>query len=101
MMALGAVGVVSVASNLIPAEVVSLVNAASQGNYDLAREIHYQLLPLFKTAFIETNPIPIKAAMNLCGMPAGECRLPLCEMVPGNLNTLRQVLFQMQFAVKK
>lgn len=101
MMALGAVGVVSVVSNLIPAEIVSLVNAASQGNYDLAREIHYQLLPLFKTAFIETNPIPIKAAMNLCGMPAGECRLPLCEMTAANLNTLRQVFFQMQFAVKK
>ena len=96
MMALGAVGVISVVSNLIPAEIVALVNAASKGDYELARAIHYQLLPLFKTCFIESNPIPIKAAMNFVGMAAGECRLPLCEMAPENLNTLHQLLQQIR-----
>jgi|SRR3984957_16347826 len=96
MMALGAVGVVSVLSNLIPTQVMALAHAALQGEFDLARKMHYQLLPLCKAIFIETNPIPIKTAMHLCGMPAGECRLPLYQMEPENLNMLRQLLFQMQ-----
>ena len=96
MMALGAVGAVSVVSNLIPSQVIAQVNAALQGRFDLARELHYQLLGLYKTAFIETNPIPIKTAMGLCGMPAGKCRLPLCQMAQGNRKILRQLLVQMQ-----
>ncbi len=96
MMALGAKGIVSVVSNLVPAQVIALVNAALQGEFDLAKKIHYQLLPLYQAAFIETNPIPIKTAMNLCGMPSGECRLPLCQMAPENLNLLRQLLLKMQ-----
>lgn len=95
MMALGAVGVVSVVSNLLPSQVIAQVNAALEGKWDKAREMHYELLPLYKAAFIETNPIPIKTAMDLCGLPAGECRLPLCQMAPENLNYLRQVLLQM------
>jgi len=96
MMALGASGVVSVVSNLVPTQVIALVNAALQGKFDLAREIHYQLLPLYKTAFIETNPVPIKTAMELCGMPSGGCRLPLYQMEPENINTLRQLLLEMR-----
>jgi len=63
MMALGASGVVSVVSNLVPTQVIALVNAALQGKFDLAREIHYQLLPLYKTAFIETNPAVTRSSM--------------------------------------
>ncbi len=96
MMALGAVGIISVVSNLVPKEVVALVQAASQGRFDLARKIHDQLLPLYKMAFIETNPIPIKTALHLCGMPSGECRLPLCPMSQENTNALRQLLIRMQ-----
>jgi 4-hydroxy-tetrahydrodipicolinate synthase len=96
MMALGAVGIISTVSNLVPTQVIALVNAVLQGQFDLAREIHYQLLPLYKTAFIETNPVPIKTAMNLCGMPSGECRLPLYQMAPENINTLRQLLLEMR-----
>ncbi len=96
MMALGAVGAVSVVSNLVPTQVSAQVNAALQGRFDLARELHYQLLPLYKTVFIETNPIPIKTAMNLCKMPSGKCRLPLCEMTPKNIKILRQLLLQME-----
>lgn len=96
MMSLGAVGIISVVSNLIPTQIVALTNAALQGDFDLARQIHFQLHSLYKVAFIETNPVPIKTAMNLCGMPAGGCRLPLYEMASENINLLRQHLMQLQ-----
>lgn len=92
MMALGAVGVVSVVSNLMPARIVALVEAIERGDYELARTLHYQLLPFYKAAFIETNPIPIKTAMQLCGMPSGECRLPLSPMAPENVEILRSLV---------
>ncbi len=95
LIALGGKGVVSVVSNLIPGKIVRMVNAASQGNIVLARQLHYDLLLLFQTAFIETNPIPIKEAMNMCGMAAGNCRLPLCEMKPENREKLKKVLLEM------
>ena len=96
MMALGASGVISVVSNLVPDLVSALTSAALQGQYERAQEIHYQLLPLYKAAFIETNPVPIKTAMNLCGMPSGDCRLPLWQMAPENVNILHQLLVHMQ-----
>lgn len=96
MIALGARGLVSVVSNLVPDLVVSLVDAALEGRLEFAREMHFRLLPLYKAAFIETNPIPIKTAMELCGMPAGECRLPLYKMAPENMDTLRRLLIEMQ-----
>lgn len=96
MMALGAVGTISVVSNLIPASVAALVNSALAGDYETARKMHYKLLPIYKAAFIETNPVPIKTAMNLCGMPAGECRLPLYQMSQDNIDLLKQPLRQMQ-----
>lgn len=95
MMVLGATGVISVVSNLVPASVVAQVNAAMQGNWQEAKEMHHRLLPLYRAAFLESNPIPIKAAMQLCGMPSGEGRLPLCRMKEENLHILRQVLRQM------
>jgi 4-hydroxy-tetrahydrodipicolinate synthase len=75
--ALGGDGVISVISNLVPREVADLTRACLSGNFEKAREIHYRLLPLVKAAFIETNPAPIKAAMNRTGLPAGPARLPL------------------------
>lgn len=96
MMCLGAHGVISVASNLIPKEVISLVKSALQGDFIQAREIHYQLQSLFKAIFIETNPVPIKTAMNLCGFSAGPCRLPLVELTTDNLKTLHELLSKMQ-----
>lgn len=95
-MALGAAGVVSVLSNLLPKEVVTLVSAAASNDITAARKIHYHLLPLFKAIFIETNPIPIKAAMNLCGIPCGGHRLPLCEMKQENLEKLISVLQELK-----
>lgn len=92
LMALGGHGIISVVSNLVPGPMQHLVQAALNGDFALARHWHYQLLPLFKAAFIETNPIPIKTAMHLCGMPSGSCRLPLCDLAPDHLQKLKEIL---------
>lgn len=94
LVSLGGKGVISVVSNLLPKRVSRMVELALSERIAEAREIHYQLLPIFRTAFIETNPIPIKTAMNLVGMPAGKCRLPLCEMSEANKEKLKKVLSQ-------
>jgi 4-hydroxy-tetrahydrodipicolinate synthase len=95
MMSLGATGVISVVSNLVPERVVALVDAALHGQFEKARQVHEELTPLFKLAFIEVNPTPIKYAMNFCGMAAGHCRLPLCEMKRENQEILASKLREM------
>ncbi|MBN1798832.1 MAG: 4-hydroxy-tetrahydrodipicolinate synthase [Spirochaetales bacterium] len=92
IMALGGHGVVSVASNLIPQKMSAFVELALQGNWAEARKAHFELLPLFKAIFIETNPIPIKAALALKGMLQENYRLPMCPMDPGNKEKLKTVL---------
>jgi 4-hydroxy-tetrahydrodipicolinate synthase len=92
MMALGANGVISVASNLVPKEVAQMTHAALKGKWDEARKTHYRLLPLFTNLFLETNPIPVKTAAGMMGMPSGTFRLPLCEMEPANQEILRKTL---------
>ena len=92
LIALGGHGVISVAGNLLPGPMKKMVNAALEGNFETARKLHFQMLPFFKSNFIETNPIPIKAAMSLCGMAAGPCRLPLCGPEPSNLNDIKTIL---------
>lgn len=96
LIALGGCGVISVVSNLVPDLVQSLVQEALLGHFESARKKHYHLLPLFKGAFLETNPIPIKTAMNLCGIDVGGYRLPLCSMESANLLKLKQILEEMQ-----
>lgn len=98
LMALGGSGIISVASNLLPERVVALVNACLQDRFREARAIHEELLPLVKTLFIEVNPIPIKQAMQFCGFPSGNCRLPLCEMRPDNQKILENLLVEMRLA---
>lgn len=88
VIALGGHGIISVVSNLLPQEVVELTNSAWAQNFDLARELHYRLLPLFRAAFIETNPAPIKALMNHMGMKAGSVRLPLVPISDANLHKI-------------
>jgi 4-hydroxy-tetrahydrodipicolinate synthase len=78
--AAGAVGVISVASNLIPREVGDLVGAALAGDFTKARSIHERLYPLFKDLFIEPNPVPVKYALARDGRMQPDVRLPLCEM---------------------
>lgn len=91
-MALGGDGVISVASNLVPGEIKDFYNAAANGRFEEARALHYELMPLFRALFIETNPIPIKAAMEFCSLPAGGCRLPLCPLMTANKEKLRHVI---------
>jgi len=79
LIALGGKGVISVASNLAPGRMKEFVSAALKGQWDKARELHYRLLPLFKAIFLETNPIPIKAALAMKGMMQEVYRLPMCE----------------------
>ncbi|HLD18677.1 MAG TPA: 4-hydroxy-tetrahydrodipicolinate synthase [Candidatus Nanoarchaeia archaeon] len=95
LMALGGKGVISVISNLFPEKTTELTSAALKGDWEKARKIHYELLPFMKIAFIETNPIPIKTAMNLCGWKGGSFRLPMCEMQPQNKEKLAAVLKSM------
>ena len=94
IISLGGKGVISVVSNILPKEFVEMVDCALNGNYNRAREIHYNLFNIMKLMFIETNPIPIKTAMNMLGMPAGNLRLPLCDMSEENNAKLRKALME-------
>jgi 4-hydroxy-tetrahydrodipicolinate synthase len=91
-LSVGAVGVVSVASNLFPAEVVALVQAFRTGDTKSAREMHLKMLPVFKDLFIEPNPAPVKTALSWRGAMSAECRLPLCEMSAANQARLKKTL---------
>jgi 4-hydroxy-tetrahydrodipicolinate synthase len=97
-MSVGAVGVVSVASNLFPQEVVALVRAFESGDTKSAMNLHRRMFPLFKDLFIEPNPVPIKTALGWRGMISGEVRLPLCEMTEANQARLRKTLEEFERA---
>lgn len=92
MMAVGAKGIISVTSNIAPGEMSAMVRAALAGDYAKAYEYHRKLYPLFRDQFIETNPIPIKAAMAMAGLVEEEYRLPLCELSPENRQKLAATL---------
>jgi 4-hydroxy-tetrahydrodipicolinate synthase len=92
LMALGASGVISVASNVAPKMVSDMTHFARDGEWDRARSLHYRLLPLFTNLFVETNPIPAKTALRLMGKITGSLRLPLTEMEPANLDILKKTL---------
>jgi len=102
MIGVGAVGVVSVVSNLVPAQVVAMVAAAlgddvpSGATPGTALELHRELLPLIKALFTETNPIPLKAAMRLLGRDSGSLRLPMTPASPACIERLRHVLTSME-----
>ncbi|MCL2862896.1 MAG: 4-hydroxy-tetrahydrodipicolinate synthase [Methanimicrococcus sp.] len=88
LMSLGAVGVISVISNIVPNKMVQMVSAFENGNLAEAMKIHYELAPLMKVLFVETNPGPIKAAAGLAGHAAGPLRLPLVSLQPSSLEAL-------------
>jgi 4-hydroxy-tetrahydrodipicolinate synthase len=94
-MVAGAVGVISVASNLVPVEVGELVRAAGSGDFVRAREIHERLYPLFKDLFIEPNPVPVKYALARAGLMAPDVRLPLCEMGTATATRLEETLMRL------
>ena len=90
--ALGGVGVISVASNLLPRLVSDLCRASVENRLDEARKLNRQLTPIFKAMFIESNPIPVKAALAMTGMIEEVYRLPLTQIGQANRTKLEQVL---------
>jgi 4-hydroxy-tetrahydrodipicolinate synthase len=91
-MALGADGVISVASNEAPGEMARMMDACLDGRFAEAREIHFRLLPLLRANFIETNPVPVKTAMRLLGHCGGTLRPPLGPPDDRTVERLREVL---------
>jgi 4-hydroxy-tetrahydrodipicolinate synthase len=92
MMAIGAQGVISVASNVVPREVTDLTHAALKGDYERAGRIHAKLFPLFKDLFIETNPVPVKAALAMACKIEEVYRLPLVPMAENSKTQLKKTL---------
>ncbi len=92
LMALGGVGIVSVLSNEAPAEMVEMVAAALAGDFTKARRLHRRLLPLMLANFVESNPIPVKAALAMMGLIEENYRLPLVPMKPENKAKLQAAL---------
>jgi len=84
LIACGGRGIISVASNIVPDKMAEMAKYANEGNFELARVIHYELLDFFKVEFVETNPIPIKYAASLMGLCREEYRLPMCSMQDSN-----------------
>lgn len=94
MMALGAKGVISVVANILPRDTHDMCEKWFIGDIEGSKQLQLKMLPLIKALFIETNPIPVKAAMNLMGMNVGTLRLPLVEMSPKNLEILKQEMIK-------
>ena len=91
-MSVGAQGVISVASNVIPREVVQMVRAYLSGDAKKSLQLHEKYYPMFKDLFIETNPVPVKAALAMMGQIAEEYRLPLVPMAAKNREVLKATL---------
>ena len=88
----GGHGIISVASNVMPDKMADLAAYANQGDFESAREIHYELLDFFKVEFVETNPIPIKYAASLMGLCREEYRLPMCSLQEGSKAKMKVAL---------
>lgn len=92
MISVGAQGVISVASNVVPKEMGDMVRFALAGDFAAARKLHQKFYPLFHNLFIDTNPVMVKEALALRGQIARAFRLPLCETTEANLATMRDTL---------
>jgi 4-hydroxy-tetrahydrodipicolinate synthase len=92
ILSLGGLGIISVSANIIPAEMQAICKLWLDGNVKESRQRFLKAIPLLDALFCEVNPVPIKAAMNLLGMDVGPCRMPLCDMLPKNLETLKTVM---------
>ncbi|MBP1927837.1 4-hydroxy-tetrahydrodipicolinate synthase [Methanolinea mesophila] len=94
ILSLGGGGVISVAANVQPARMVAMFDYFLEGDLEMALDLHYELSPLFRSMFIDTNPIPVKKAVELLGMAGGPVRLPLDELDAKKTEQLREVLCQ-------
>ncbi len=92
LLTIGGKGFITVTANIAPSDVAELYNSFSSGDIYKARDLHYKLMPLNKALFIETNPIPIKAALSMMDKIKYEYRLPLCEMNESNYDKLMSAL---------
>ncbi len=92
LMALGAKGVITVAANIVPKEISQMVQCGLKGDFAAARKIHFKLMELFKVLFVQTNPIPVKAAMAMMGLIEDELRLPLLPLADQYRPKLRAAL---------
>jgi len=92
LMAIGGKGVISVISNVVPQDMAAMVDAFAAGDLEKARSLHYRMSPLIDALFIETNPIPVKAALAMMGKIQYDLRLPLCRMAEKNEEALRKAL---------
>lgn len=100
MMALGALGVISVASNIVPGVVAKLCALCLEGDFNQAQQLYFKYANLFSDLFIETNPIPVKTAMKLLGNDCGKLRLPLTDMSEAHLQTLIKTMQDSGLKVK-
>lgn len=92
LLAVGGHGIISVASNEIPAEMVKMVEAAERNDFRAAREVHTRILPLMQINFVESNPVPVKAAMAAMGLLEANYRLPMCAPKPESREKINKVL---------
>jgi 4-hydroxy-tetrahydrodipicolinate synthase len=92
LMACGARGVISVTSNLMPAEVKAMVAAVNEGRWEDARRMHLKMLDIHNAMFIESNPVPVKTALSLVGKCRSDVRLPLAPLQPASLEKLKGVM---------
>ncbi len=92
LLAIGGQGVISVVSNVAPADMAGMCNAFFQGDLAAARKLHFKMWPLMEAMFYETNPAPAKTALKLMGKITGEVRQPLCPLSQANETRLRQVM---------
>lgn len=92
LMAIGAQGVVSIASHIVGQQIKAMVDAFKGGEMEKARQIHLELFPIFKGLFVCTNPIPVKEALNMMGNGVGGFRLPLCGASESEREFIRQLL---------
>jgi len=99
LIALGAKGVISVTSNVVPSEFSRMVRFALGGQFEEAKAIHYELFDLMKVMFIESNPGPVKAALAMMGIIGENYRLPLVPMREENRKKVREVLLQLETVV--
>ena len=98
ILALGGKGFISVTANIVPDKFAQLYKAASEGDIETAKSLHYELLKLNDVMFVETNPIPVKAALAIMGLIGSEFRLPLCSPSDDTLNKLKSVLKEYSLA---
>ena len=92
IMAVGGTGVISASANIDSQRMVLMVDSILNDDYTRAMELHYEMLELIRALFIESNPVPVKTAMNLMGLPSGPLRQPLAEMKEDNLEILKKAL---------